>query len=164
MIRYKTKPKSMDTLVKSIITMLITSLTVLCIGCKSHRYYHPVEIIYTDQSILNDSAVADSETAIALGKVYMMFYEKSRPIKEEDCDSIDATLVNKNDIWKVRFFAHDLQGDQKRPANGFVYIRKKDGALLYTRVERGEWIGETDLEDGPYLHFDGKRAVRITHQ
>ena len=159
----------MHSTAKIIFTGIVAiGITTLLAGCASQGHYHPVEIIYTkeyaSQSILNNDAVADSKTAIALGKVYIMFYEKSRPIKEEDCDSIDATLVNKNDIWKVRFFAHDLQGDQKRPANGFVYIRRKDGALLYTRIERGEWIGETDLEDGPYLHFDGKRAVRITHK
>lgn len=139
----------------------ILVILLIAISCRP-RYQSAVEYIYTadynKQDVMAGDAIEDADFAIRIGVEYFWKhyddYIKNDFIVSRPCDmnlssvDIKATLVAENSIWKVKLCRHGERLSVENPmVNYLVYLRKKDGAMLYIRMERGEWIGDTDVEE-----------------
>lgn len=136
-------------------------LLMITTSCRP-KYQSAVEYIYTadynKQDVMGGDAIEDEDIARRIGLEYLWKHYDDYMKKDFEisqiCDmnmssvNIKATLVAENSIWKVKLCRSGEQYSVENPlVNYLVYLRKKDGAMLYIKMERGEWVGDTDVEE-----------------
>jgi hypothetical protein len=130
----------------------LCALIVMFTACKGQQYTHPVKIIYDakyeHQSLIAFDFLDNEVKAGKLGIELLSIYYTDRGVDFQKIESVKASTVNFETIWKVKVIRKELIDNKEDTVQYFAYIRRSDGALLYANREAGEWIGSTDLEEG----------------
>ena len=134
------------------------TVVLLCYSCKTQRYDDPITNMYSTGYAQQYRHVIDvvktKEDAKALALTYLSIWYKDKEVDITKYDSLKIKSVNEDKIWRVKMVRseHEEGYDDSKydVTNYFVFIRKKDGAMLYTRREKGEWLGTTELYERLY--------------
>jgi len=133
------------------------------LGCKSS--YNDVITIMYDSKYENQymhvvDVVKDEVSAKDLAMTYFSMWYKDLNVDFTRYDTINISLSDDNEIWRIKMVRSEKLRGNNNPkydvANYFVFIRKKDGAMLYSRREVGEWVGTIDMYEKLYNDRNGK--------
>lgn len=116
-------------------------IIILCVlnSCKSSKISKEEFILkakYKKQNLMADDVIEDKDKAIKLGIVFIQFMDYESKLGFDEYLSIDAILLD-DIVWKITMIKEFIyknyvsENDTKSTNTINVYIRKKDGALLY---------------------------------
>ena len=148
-------------------SFLFVVLIVLFSGCrakKHHNYYDYIELIYNmdyEPDFRGTYNLVNDETdAKAIACAYFATRFKDLGVDFNEYKSLTATLINREQIWRVKMVRHEDEPGSDNPkydvANYFVFIARADGAVFLIRRERGEWIGDIEFHERAYEMRTGK--------
>ncbi|AXG74003.1 hypothetical protein DVK85_06995 [Flavobacterium arcticum] len=105
--------------------------------------------------------LVDNETdAKIIACSYFSRHFKDLDIDFNEYESLTATLINREQIWRVKMVRHEDEPETDDPkydvANYFLFIARADGAVFLILRERGEWIGDIEIHERAYKMRTGK--------
>lgn len=129
-----------------IIRLLVILVLFLIASCRS-KHSNAIDAIfnlsYRKQVIIDAHFLNDEESVTKLGITYAELYYKNEDLNFSNFYFINVNYFEKG-IWVIKLAREEKINEILQTVSYFVFIRKKDGALLYIRREFGEWVGTTE--------------------
>lgn len=129
-----------------IIRLLLFLVLFLIASCRI-KHNNAIDAIfnssYTKQVIIDAHYLNNEECVTKLGITYAELYYKNDDINFSNFYFVNGNYFEKG-IWVIKLAREEKINDIMQTVSYFVFIRKKDGALLYIRREFGEWVGTTE--------------------
>lgn len=143
---------------------LFIIVAVFFSSCRTQRYYDYIDLLYNidyEPKFIMAYNLVDNETeAKTIACAYFSTHFKDLNIDFNEYESLTATLINREQIWRVKMVRHEDEPESDNPkydvANYFVFIGRADGAVFLIRRERGEWIGDIEFRERAYEMRTGK--------
>lgn len=133
-------------------------VVLLFYSCKTQKHDDPITNMYSANYENQYRHVVDvvntKESANKLALTYLSIWYKDKEVDFNEYESLTIDSVNDDKIWRVKMVRSEHEKGYDNPkydvTNYFVFIRKKDGAMLYIRREKGEWVGTIELYERLY--------------